>query len=175
MRPARPSLTCADRRQDGRCPSLALPAMAGFFNQTVSTEAGSNGPVGSKEWGMTNWDDYKAAREGEALALVLAADAIHAADEAHSDEQMHAALEQNLELWLAFKALSISTHSVFPEGIRESIVKLADFVSEECIRTLAGRPGKNLTAIANINLQIAEGLLEALNVTEQQVKDGLLH
>ena len=124
---------------------------------------------------MTSWDDYKAEREGEALALVLAADAINAADETQNADRIKAAVEHNLQLWLAFKALSLSTHSVFPENTRENIIRLADFVSSECVLMLNGKPTDTLKTIAEINMQIAEGLLEALNKTEQKVQDGLTH
>lgn len=124
---------------------------------------------------MTSWDDYKAQREGEALALVLAADAINAAEETQNADRIKAALEHNLQLWLAFKALSLSTHSVFPENTRDSIIRLADFVSSECMRMLSGKPTDTLKTIAEINMQIAEGLLEALNRTEQTIQDGLIH
>lgn len=124
---------------------------------------------------MANWDDYKTAREEEALALVLAADAINTAEETGDDQQMRSALQLNLQLWLAFKALSLSSHCAFPENTRGSIIKLADFVSAKCARALEGKPSENLRTIAGINLQIAEGLLDALNHTEQQVRDGLAH
>lgn len=124
---------------------------------------------------MTSWDDYKSEREGEALALVLAADAINAADETKNTDHMKEALEHNLQLWLAFKALSLSTHSVFPQDTRENIIRLADFVSSECVLMLNGKPTDTLKTIAEINMQIAEGLLEALNMTEQRIRDGLTH
>ncbi|WP_019646474.1 flagellar biosynthesis regulator FlaF [Novispirillum itersonii] len=119
---------------------------------------------------MTSWDDYKAEREGEALALVLAADAIHAANETQDETRLQSALEHNLQLWLAFKAISLNEKSIFPENTRESIIRLADFVSSECVRMLNGKPCDNLQTIAEINLQIAEGLLEALKRTEQTIQ-----
>jgi flagellar biosynthesis regulator FlaF len=97
----------------------------------------------------------------EAFGLTEAAIQLdQARNSAERSMDLAAALDYNLEIWVAIRALAQSENSALPQPIRDNLMKLSDFVAQT---TFSGGPAiadKSLDTLININLQLAEGLLE---------------
>ncbi len=105
--------------------------------------------------------------EEEAFGLSRAAIMLDQAKQDRSDTAtMTAALNHNLELWVAIRAMIDREESTVPQNVKENLVKLSNFVADTTFRS-AERELENTTieTLININLQISEGLLEGMNKT----------
>jgi flagellar biosynthesis regulator FlaF len=97
-------------------------------------------------------------REQDAFALTEAAVRL---DQARGKEaNLAAALEQNLQLWVAIRTLVSRPGNALPAQIRNNLVSLSGFVAETTWRDGVAIPATRLDTLININLQIAEGLLQ---------------
>jgi flagellar biosynthesis regulator FlaF len=99
--------------------------------------------------------------EQEALSLVSAAMMI---DEARSrgrdPAEMAAALNNNLEMWVAIRTLAERPDTHLEEGVRANLLKLSDFVAHSVLRHGTSISDQTLDTLININMQLSEGLLE---------------
>ena len=97
-------------------------------------------------------------REQDAFALTEAAVRI---DQARGKAaELAAALERNLELWVAIRTLVSRPGNALPAQIRHNLVELSGFVADATWKDGIAMPTKRLDTLININLQIAEGLLQ---------------
>jgi flagellar biosynthesis regulator FlaF len=73
------------------------------------------------------------------------------------------ALNRNIEVWLKLRTIIMRKDCPLPEDTSKNLVKLSQFVVERTITGAEDMSESTLDALININLQIAEGLLEGLN------------
>ena len=100
-------------------------------------------------------------REQDAYALKEAAASL---DQARGQAaELAAALEHNLELWVAIRTLVSRPGNALPAAIRHNLVQLSGFVAGTTWRDGITIPDSRLDTLISINLQIAEGLLEGGN------------
>ncbi|MBI3446286.1 MAG: hypothetical protein HY055_13250 [Magnetospirillum sp.] len=99
--------------------------------------------------------------EQEALSLAEAAIALDRARMAEDrNRALVEALNNNLEVWIAIRALSQSPSSTLPPPIRNNLLRLSDFVAQTTFSAGASISDNALNSLININMQLAEGLLE---------------
>lgn len=99
--------------------------------------------------------------EREAFALSQAAIMLDQAKMKRDDQgALVGALNNNLELWVAIKTLVTSADSPLPQAVRDNILRLARFVADTTFRHGTAISDATLDTLANINFQLAEGLLE---------------
>jgi flagellar protein FlaF len=99
-------------------------------------------------------------REKDAYALTQAAVGLDLARGKEAD--LAAALEHNLELWVAIRTLVTSPGNALPAVIRQNLVQLSGFVAGTTLNDGVTIPESRLNTLININLQIAEGLLQRI-------------
>lgn len=108
--------------------------------------------------------------EGEAFALFLASNAMTLAEEQNDPDMLEMAVEKNLDIWLTVKAHCMCGYTILSQSVRDNLIRLADFVCQETVMfrkgDKAGRPG----TLATINLQIAEGMFQAVERAENEEK-----
>lgn len=72
-----------------------------------------------------------------------------------------AALDQNLDVWMAIRTVAQRAVPGFSNDIRNNLVKLSHFVADTTFGGPKNVGDSTVDTLININLQIAEGLLEA--------------
>jgi len=72
-----------------------------------------------------------------------------------------AALDQNLDVWMAIRTVAQRAVPGFSNDIRNNLVKLSHFVADTTFGGPENVGDSTVDTLININLQIAEGLLEA--------------
>lgn len=72
------------------------------------------------------------------------------------------ALDQNLRLWMAIKTLAQKANGSFDGELSQRLIRLSEYVAQETIRVGSGAlPDSTLATLVNINVQIAQGMLDA--------------
>lgn len=111
--------------------------------------------------------------EQEALSLAEAAIAL---DRARSGEnragELVAALNHNLEVWVAIRALARSPGSPLPPDLKANLIRLSEFVAHTTFTNGAAIGDSSLNTLININMQLAEGLLEGQQNAATGTKKG---
>lgn len=96
----------------------------------------------------------------DALALLRSATNISRARESHDKAGLTLALDENLQLWTAIQTLvSRKDHPLNTEA-KTNLIKLANFVVAKTLKDGCDAADETLDTLENMNLQIAEGLLE---------------
>jgi len=72
------------------------------------------------------------------------------------------ALNRNVEIWLRLRTIVMRKDCPLPTDTSSNLVKLSRFVVERTITGAEDVSNSTLDALININLQIAEGLLEGV-------------
>jgi len=101
------------------------------------------------------------ARE-EAFSLLKCAIDISNAKENNDAQELVAALENNLQLWVYIKTLATSSENKLPDETKSNLIKLADYVSAKTIEVgqdIDNINDKTLDSMIMTNLQISEGLM----------------
>lgn len=108
-------------------------------------------------------DDLKVPEE-EAFGLSRAAIMLDQAKQNRADKvAMTAALNHNLELWVAIRAMIEREESTVPQNVKENLVKLCNFVADTTFKSAETElEDTTIETLININLQISEGLLEGM-------------
>lgn len=102
-----------------------------------------------------------ASPEIEALGLAEAAVLMDQARAAPDDKgQLAAALDRNLNLWVGIKSLVEQPDCALPAEVKDNLVRLSAFVTGSILKHGVDIPAETMDTLTNINLQIAEGLLE---------------
>jgi len=98
------------------------------------------------------------AREEDAYGLSEAAVML---DQARGDQgALASALDHNVEVWVAIRTLVSRDDNTLPAETRDNLVKLSKFVTDTTLSQGVTMPAQVLDTLINVNLQIAEGLLE---------------
>lgn len=79
------------------------------------------------------------------------------------------ALEHNLEIWTAIQTKVARWTDQAQEEMKANLIRLGDFVTGTIMSVGTGIADTTVETIININLQIAEGLLEGYN--RQRIRD----
>lgn len=99
--------------------------------------------------------------EEQAFQLSQAAILLDEARHERSNQPMlAAALERNLETWVALKTLIGRPDCLLPDAVKANLRQLAEFVTERTLQGVAAIADSTLDTMINVNLQISEGLLE---------------
>lgn len=93
-------------------------------------------------------------------ALALARTALLLDGSRAEPGKLVAALEANLELWVAIRTLVSRNTAALPGDTKGNLLRLSQFVASETLSKGAEIDGDTLDTLININLQISEGLLE---------------
>lgn len=98
--------------------------------------------------------------EQDALALTKAAILL---DSSRSDPaKLAAALESNLEVWVAIRTMVSRNNAGLAADARSNLLRLSQFVADQTLRNGVEIASEDLDSLIGINLQISEGLLEGL-------------
>ena len=73
------------------------------------------------------------------------------------------ALNNNLDVWIAIRIIAQRGVPGFTMDVRNNLVKLSNFVSDTTFRGPENIGDSTVDTLININLQISEGLLEAVD------------
>ncbi len=99
--------------------------------------------------------------EQDAFGLVEAAITL---DQSRGDKaRLAAALDHNLQLWVAIRTLVSDAGSTLPDAIKANLKRLSDFVADTTLKKGVDISDNTITTLVNVNLQISEGLLESAN------------
>lgn len=105
-----------------------------------------------------NKEETLSVAEEQAFQLSRCAIAI---DQARtSPSELTAALNANLELWIAIRTMAEHNESNLTPEIRQNLATLSKFVASKVFESSEGLNEETLNTLININLQISEGLLE---------------
>ena len=96
----------------------------------------------------------------DALALLKAATNISQAREKQDKSGLTIALDENLQLWTAIKTLVSRKDHPLNDKAKENLIKMADYVVAKTLKDGNNATETTLDTLENMNLQIAEGLLE---------------
>ncbi len=102
---------------------------------------------------------YSAVKE-EAAALATAAINISNARESGDPSDLSAALDANMELWIAIRTVAARPDNALPREVRDNLVRLSEYVAGLTVGRRDSLSDGDLDSLININLQISEGLLE---------------
>ncbi len=98
---------------------------------------------------------------GEEDALALARSAVQIATaRKKGGADLTSALDSNLQLWVAIRTLMQRPECQLPKDIRNNLIKLSQFAAQKTFEVANGVTDDILDSLINLNLQIAEGLLE---------------
>jgi len=101
-------------------------------------------------------------REIEASALTRAAMMLAECqnnwEAADRKDNLNEALRMNQKLWSILQAELIEADNPLPKELREDILSLSVFIDRRIIEVMAFPSSEKLTAIININLNLAAGL-----------------
>jgi len=104
--------------------------------------------------------------EQEAFSLSKAAIML---DQSRRDKKrLAAALENNMELWVAIRMLASRDDSGLAAEVRDNLIKLSQFVAETTMNHGVDISTESVDTLINVNLQISEGLLEGAKHYPQQ-------
>ncbi len=100
--------------------------------------------------------------ENEAIILLNHAMELSRAAVSNDDLEKVSALDSNLKLWVEIETSLKSAKNLLPEDIKNNIIKLSKFVERLTLSKGAKMTKSDFDCLININMQISEGLLEAV-------------
>ncbi len=104
--------------------------------------------------------------EEEAFGLSRAAVMLDQAKQNRADKAaLAAALNHNLELWVAIQGMVARRDNDLPESVKDNLISLASFVADTTSKSAEGLEDETIDTPIDINLQISEGLLEGQAAT----------
>lgn len=84
-------------------------------------------------------------------------------DQAREDvNALAAALERNMEVWVAMRIMVSKVGDTFQQETRDNLIRLSQFVAETTMKYGVEVPSEVVDTLININLQISEGFLESM-------------
>ncbi|MCH8834311.1 MAG: hypothetical protein IH925_00015 [Proteobacteria bacterium] len=99
--------------------------------------------------------------EEEAFGLSRAAVMLDRAKQNRADKAaLAAALNHNLELWVAIQGIVARRDNDLPEKVKDNLISLGNYVADTTFKSADGLKDETIDTLININLQISEGLLE---------------
>ena len=110
---------------------------------------------------MSNNDQVRNA-EKEAVVLLNQAMALAKASTSTSEHEIIQALDSNLKLWVEIETSLKSAKNLLPEDIKSNLMKLSKFVERMILCKGLKMTKTDFDCLVNINMQISEGLVEAV-------------
>ncbi len=113
--------------------------------------------------------DTASGRETEARVLTQAAYKLQCCqrnwEDDDRDTKLEEALKYNQKIWSIFQVELAREENVLPKHLRVDLLKLSAFIDRRILETMADPTPEKLTAIININRNIAAGLREAPEIS----------
>lgn len=106
----------------------------------------------------TTIDEIRDA-EDEAKILMGFAQALSKASTSENDQIKLLTLDENLKLWVEIESSLKSAKNLLPKEIKENLMKLSKFVERLTLSKGVSMSKTDFDCLANINMQISEGLL----------------
>ncbi len=104
--------------------------------------------------------------EEEAFDLSRAAVMLDQAKQNRADKAaLAAALNHNLELWVAIQGMVERRDNDLPESVKDNLISLANLVADTTFKSVEGLKDETIDTLIDINLQISEGLLKGQTAT----------
>ena len=100
--------------------------------------------------------------EEDAFALTQAALELSKAQAKGDVAKLAEALDHNLQLWVGIRTMVAQQENTLPAQVKENLTRLSHFVAQKTFELQDGPKDDTIDALANTNLQIAEGLLEGM-------------
>ncbi|CAA7618403.1 flagellar biosynthesis regulator FlaF [Magnetospirillum sp. UT-4] len=98
--------------------------------------------------------------EEQAFQLSRCAIALDNAREAKDLGVLVAALNDNLEVWVAIRSLVMAGDCSLTAETKDNLKKLSEFVAAKTFEGVEKLSDDGIRSLVNINLQISEGMLE---------------
>ncbi len=111
---------------------------------------------------MTKDENQIKDAENEAKILLSSAMALAQAATSQNPTEVITALDNNLNLWVEIETSLKSAKNLLPEDIKENLLKLSKFVERMTLSKGIHMTKADFDTLININMQISEGLLEAV-------------
>ncbi len=111
---------------------------------------------------MTNNIDQVKKAENEAKILLEYALALSKAAESNDQCEIITVLDANLKLWVEIETTLKTAKSLLPNDIQANLLQLSKFVERLTLSKGIHMSKTDFDCLANINMQIAEGLLAAV-------------
>lgn len=108
-----------------------------------------------------NIDQVKNA-ENEAIILLNHAMALSKASTSSDEVEVVSILDSNLKLWVEIETSLKSAKNLLPEDIKDNLIKLSRFVERLTLSKGCKMTKSDFDCLININMQISEGLIEAV-------------
>ena len=142
--------------------SVWSPPWMKFYATALDSRVPSpQGSASARQETMKNDLPDLSAIEEQALVLSQAAIGLDQARAGKRDpSDLAGALEANVEVWVAIRALVENPTSAIQQNIRDNLLRLSMFVASTTFMHGVDIPDSTLNTLININLQISEGLLE---------------
>lgn len=100
--------------------------------------------------------------EEQAFQLSRCAIAIDAAREKNEQVALVAALNDNLEAWVALRSVVMKPECTLSVETKDNLKRLSEFVAGKTFEGIENLSDEGVRSLVNINLQICEGLLEGV-------------
>ena len=97
--------------------------------------------------------------EDEAKLLLGYAQALSKASTSNNEQMKLLTLDENLKLWVEIETSLKSAKNLLPQEIKENLLKLSQFVERMTLSKGVSMSKSDFDCLANINMQISEGLL----------------
>ncbi len=111
---------------------------------------------------MNNPNNQIKDAETEATILMNYAMALANASLSDNENTKLAALDNNLKLWVEIETSLKSAKNLLPQDIKTSLMKLSKYVERLTLSKGVKMTKTDFDSLVNINMQISEGLLEAV-------------
>ena len=111
---------------------------------------------------MTKNIDATNHAENEAEIFLKYALALSNAYNSGNQNEILAALDNNLKLWVEVETSLKDVKNLLPQEIKDNLLKLSKFVTRLILSKGVNMTTSDFNCLVNINMQISEGLLEAV-------------
>lgn len=108
---------------------------------------------------MNTTDEQIKYAEEEAKLLLGYAQALSKASTSNNEQMKLITLDENLKLWVEIETSLKSAKNLLPQEIKENLLKLSKFVERMTLSKGVSMSKSDFDCLANINMQISEGLL----------------
>lgn len=100
--------------------------------------------------------------ENEAVVLLNHAMLLAKASTSNNQHEIIQALDSNLKLWVEIETSLKNAKNLLPEDIKSNLMKLSKFVERMILSKGLKMTKTDFDCLVNINMQISEGLVEAV-------------
>ncbi len=111
---------------------------------------------------MNTTSNQIADAEREASLMMDFARALSKASTSENEHEKLVAIDNNLKLWVEIETSLKSAKNLLPEAVKNNLMKLSKFVEWLTLTKGTKMTKSDFDSLVNINMQISEGLLEAV-------------